>query len=155
MRSAFLFLLALSFASGQKPATTSAMSPDVRKEILAFELNMPRADHLISALPLMSRFFMSQSPEILAAWGKLSVAKKIANLEKSPQAMANLKPYGLSAKEYIVGVPALRMAMWRAEGVPEGPKVFASPANLAFAKANLAQLKPKWEAVDGVPQPKK
>jgi len=107
MRSAFLFLLALSFASGQKPATTSAMSPDVRKEILAFELNMPRADHLISALPLMSRFFMSQSPEILATWGKLSVAKKIANLEKSPQAMANLKPYGLTAKEYIVGVPAL------------------------------------------------
>jgi len=51
-------------------------------------------------------------------------------------------------------VPALRMAIWRAEGIPESPKVFASPANLAFAKANLGTLKPKWEAVDGAPHPK-
>ena len=30
------------------------------------------------------------------------------------------------------------------------PNIFASPANLVFAKANLAQLKPKMDAADGI-----
>jgi hypothetical protein len=30
------------------------------------------------------------------------------------------------------------------------PNIVASPANVAFAKANLAQLKPKMDAADGV-----
>jgi hypothetical protein len=30
------------------------------------------------------------------------------------------------------------------------PNIIASPANVAFAKANLAQLKPKMDAADGI-----
>jgi hypothetical protein len=30
------------------------------------------------------------------------------------------------------------------------PNITASPANIAFAKANLAQLKPKMDAADGI-----
>ena len=103
----------------------------------------------------MTRFFLSQPQQVLTTWSSLTPAKKIANLANSPQAMNILKPYQLTAKDYVVGVPALRLAMWRAEGIPESPTVFASPGNLSFAKANLAQLKPKWEAVDGPPHPAK
>ena len=48
----------------------------------------------------------------------------------------------------LIGVPALRMALMAAQGI-NGPTVVASPANVAFAKANLAQLKPKMDAADG------
>ena len=50
---------------------------------------------------------------------------------------------------------ALRMAMMIAEGVPASAKVVASPANVAFAKANLAELTPKMNAAEGALRPKK
>jgi hypothetical protein len=76
-------------------------------------------------------------------------------MEKEPKVAAILKQNGLTAKDYVTGVPALRMALWLAEGLPPGPTIFASPANLAFAKANVAVLGPKWEAVDGTARPAK
>ncbi len=142
-------LLAGTLATAQSPP----VSPEVRKEILAYQLNMPLADRLISVLPLMTRFFMAQPPKVLASWATQTPAGKITSLKRNSQVMAILKPYQLTARDYVVGVPALRLAVWRAEGVPEGPKVFTSSANLAFAKSHFAQLKPKWEAVDGPPHP--
>lgn len=151
MRNSFaLVLLAAALAMGQK----FPVSPDTRKEILSYQLTLARADHIISTLPLMTKFFMSQPQAVLTKWATMTPEGMIASLEKNSQTMAILKANHLTAKDYVVGVPALRMAVWRAEGVPESPKVFASPANLAFVKANLAQLKPKWEAVDGAPRPK-
>jgi len=41
------------------------------------------------------------------------------------------------------------MALMAAQGAT-APNVVASPANVAFAKANLAQLKPKMDAADGI-----
>ena len=61
-------------------------------------------------------------------------------MEKDPKAMAILQQNGLTAREYLIDVPA--------QGI-NGPTIFASPANVAFAKANLAQLKPKMDAADG------
>jgi hypothetical protein len=40
------------------------------------------------------------------------------------------------------------MALLAAQGVT-GPNTIASPANIAFAKANMAELKPKMDAADG------
>jgi len=65
--------------------------------------------------------------------------------------MAIVKQNGLTVHEYLVGVPALRMAILAAQGGPIGAKVIASPANLAFAKAHLAELKLKMNAADGIP----
>ena len=53
-----------------------------------------------------------------------------------------------------MGVPALRMALMAAQGVTSNSAIIASPANVAFAKANLAQLKPKMDAADGLTRPK-
>jgi hypothetical protein len=69
--------------------------------------------------------------------------------------MAICKRNGLTAKDYIVGVPTLRMALWLAGGMPANPNIFASPTNLAFAKANLAELHPKWIAAEGGARPAK
>jgi hypothetical protein len=146
-----LFLIAITIVNGQKPPIT----PAARKEILDYPLTLTRADHIISVLPLMTQFFMSQPQDVITKWTAMTPALKIAALGKSPEAMAILKPYDLTARDYVVGVPALRMALWRAQGVAETPGIFASPGNLAFAKAHLSQLKPKWEAVDGPPQPDK
>jgi hypothetical protein len=45
------------------------------------------------------------------------------------------------------------MAMMIAEGI-QAPDIFASPANVAFVKANLAELRPKWAAANGLSPPK-
>jgi len=39
--------------------------------------------------------------------------------------------------------------------LPPSANVVASPANVAFAKANLAELKPKMDAADAAMRPKK
>jgi hypothetical protein len=79
---------------------------------------------------------------------KMTSAEQIAQMERDPKAMAIAKQHGLSATEYVYGVPALRTALLSAQGLT-GPNIIASPANTAFAKANLAELKPKMDAADG------
>ena len=72
MRNGFFVLfLTLTLAAGQTPP----MSPETRKEILSYQLTTQRADHLISVLPLMTQFFMSQPQPVLATWAKLTPAK--------------------------------------------------------------------------------
>jgi len=85
----------------------------------------------------------------------MSNAERKAEIEKDPKSVAILKENKLTSDEYLVGVPALRMAMMMAQGMPASANVVASPANVAFAKANLAELKPKMEAAEGALLPKK
>lgn len=80
---------------------------------------------------------------------KQTPAQRLADFEADPKAMAIAKQHGLTVKEYLVGVPALRMALLAAQGMA-GPNIIASPANVAFAQANLAELKPKIDAADSV-----
>jgi hypothetical protein len=75
-------------------------------------------------------------------------------LENDPKAMAILKQNGLTARDYVVGVPALRMALMGTQGMPPSSNIIASPANVAFAKVHLAELKPKMDAADGIPSRK-
>ena len=81
---------------------------------------------------------------------KMTSAERRTQLENDPKAMAILKQNSLTSQEYLVGVPALRMALMAAQGHAGDPNIIASPANVAFAKANLAQLKPKMDAADGI-----
>jgi hypothetical protein len=80
---------------------------------------------------------------------KMTSAERRSALEKDPAAVAILKQNELSAQDYLVGVPALRMALLAAQGL-NSPNVVASPSNVAFAKANLARLKPRMDAADGL-----
>jgi hypothetical protein len=80
---------------------------------------------------------------------QMTAAEQAAQLEKDPKSAAILKENQLTAKNYIVGVPTLRMALLVAGSAPQSPNVVASPANIAFAKANYSALKPKMDAADG------
>jgi hypothetical protein len=42
------------------------------------------------------------------------------------------------------------MALISAQSGSIAPNIIASPSNVAFAKANLAELKPKMDAADGM-----
>ena len=126
-------------------------SPE-RQEILNYQLTLPRANQLITAMEAMTRHLVSlpDFQDRLRKSMNMTPAERRAQLEKDPKAMAILKENGLTAQEYLVGVPALRMALMAAQGLANNPNITVSPANLAFAKANLTQLKPKMDAADGI-----
>jgi hypothetical protein len=133
------------------------MSDEARKQILAYQLTLPRANQLIAAMAALSKQmvtapdFKERMPKLM----KMSNAERKAEIEKDPKSVAILKENKLTSDEYLVGVPALRMAMMMAQGMPASANVVASSANVAFAKANLAELKPKMEAAEGALLPKK
>src|SRR5262249_61136383 len=109
------------------------------------------ADHLTAAMQAMTKYLVSlpDYQDRIRKSATMSGAERIAELEKDPKAAAILKENSLTARDYLLGVPALRMALLAAQGVT-APNIVASPANVAFAKGNLAQLKPKMDAADGI-----
>ena len=150
--SASLVLVSLCLASGLAGGQASqAVSAD-RQAILDYRLTVTQADHLIAAMTAMTKYLVSLPDfrDRLAKSAKMTAAERLAQLEKDPAAMAILKQNELTAQDYMVGVPALRMALMAAQGSTNSPNIVASPANVAFAKANLAQLKPKMDAADGI-----
>ena len=132
-------------------AQTGQLSPQARQAILDYELTLPRAEQLITAMQEMTKYLVSlpDYQERMRKSMTLTPAERVAQLEKDPKTAAILKEHSLTGRDYLVGVPALRMALLAAQGAA-APNVVASPANLAFAKANLAQLKPKMDAADGL-----
>jgi len=144
--------LAVPAARAQTP-----LSDEAKKAILGYELTLPRANQLITAMAALSKQMVAAPDfkERMAKSMKMTTAERKAQMVADPNAMAILKDNKLTADEYLVGVPALRMALMVAQGQPAGATVVASPANVAFAKANLAALKPKIDAADGAFRPKK
>jgi hypothetical protein len=126
------------------------ITPEQQQAILDYKLTLPRANSLITAMQAMTKYVVSQPdfPARMAKAAKMTPAESLASVEKDAGAMAIIKQNGLTAKEYLVGVPALRQALMAASG-EGGPNITASPENIAFAKANLATLKPKMDAADG------
>lgn len=151
MRAAIL-MVAVMFCV----TVAQAKSPEETQAILDYKLSMPRANQLLSAIGPMSKYVASlpDLQERMARAAKKTLAERIVDVENDPKAMAILKQNNLTARDYIVGVPALRQAIWLASG-RNAPGLAASPANLAFAKANLAQLKPRMDAADGMSSPRK
>ena len=126
-RVLFPVAIALSGALGQ-----ARLTPEARQEILDYKLTMQRANQLIAALPEMSKFVLSLSPEARAKAAKATPAERLANTANNPTSAA----------------------MMIAEGI-QAPDIFASPANVAFVKVNLAELEPRWAAANGLSRPAK
>lgn len=151
-RTILLLGLAL-LSSGVSSAAAQAgqLSPEARQAILDYQLTLPRAEHLITAMQEMTKYFLSlpDHQERTRKSMSMTPAERAAQMEKDPKAAAILKEHSLTGRDYLVGVPALRMALLAAQG-GAAPNIVASAANLAFAKANLARLKPKMDAVDGI-----
>lgn len=150
MRNPIVLVVAVSLG------LASGLAAQDRKEILAYQLTLPRANQLITAMDAMTKYLVSlpDYQDRVVKSMNMTAAERRAQMEKDPKAMAILKQNGLTAQEYLVGVPTLRMALMAAQGLAHDPDITASPANVAFAKANLAQLKPKMDAADGITRPK-
>lgn len=150
MRICFV-LLALVSCVAVAPARAQNLSPQQRQAILDYQLTLSGADHLIAAMEAMTKYLVSlpDYQERIRKSATMTAAERIAQLESDPKAAAILKEHSLTGRDYLVGVPTLRMALMAAQGATT-PNIVASPANLAFAKANLAQLKPKMDAADGI-----
>jgi hypothetical protein len=149
-RSLVTILLALGFVlPATLAAQRSSMTDADRQAILAYPLTLPRANELIAAMQEMTKYMLSRPDfaDVMARSMKMTRAEQIAQMERDPKAMAIVTQHGLGGRDYAYGVPALRMALMAAQGLT-APTVIASPANVAFAKANLAELKPKMDAVD-------
>ena len=148
MRVGLLWLILCVAAS---PALGQNISPQQRQAILDYQLTLPGAEHLITAMQAMTTYLISlpDYQERMRKSATMTAEDRIAQIETDPKAAAILKQNSLTARDYLIGVPALRMALMAAQGGTT-PNIVASPANLAFAKANLAQLKPKMDAADGI-----
>ena len=152
MRTTTLLLLAvLSVSTVRSVSAQGALTQAQRDAILGYSLTLDRANHLITAMSGISRYLVSQPDykERLAQSAKLTAAEQADRMEKDPKISAILKENNLTARDYIVGVPTLRMALLAAQGV-NSPNIVASPANVTFAKANLTQLKPKMDSADSL-----
>ena|SRR5215831_3954559 len=147
----YFALLSLALCVPAFPALAQNLSPQQRQAILDYPLTLPAAEHLIAAMQAMTKYLVGlpDYQERLRKSATMTAAERIAQLEADPKAAAILKENSLTAREYLVGVPTLRMALMAAQGAA-APNIVASPANVAFAKANLAQLKPKMDAADGI-----
>jgi len=147
-----LLLVALLVTCAAAPARAQrGLTPEARQAIMDYQLTLPRAEHLITALDALTKYLVSlpDYQERLRKSATMTPAERAAQMEKDPKTAAILKDNSLTARDYLVGVPALRMALMGAQGADNAPNIAYSPANLAFAKANLKTLKPKMDAVDG------
>lgn len=155
-RASVLWCLLVSLAVAPGLAR-SQPSAEQRQALLAYKLTRPLADKLLAALPEMTRYVVAKPnfQEIVARSATQSPSERLAQVEADPGAMAILKKHGLTAREYLLGVPALRMALARAQfgDAPGSEALVVSADNLAFAKANLTELKPKLDAADGITRP--
>ena len=144
-------LLWLVLCAAAYPTLAQGLSPQQRQAILDYQLTLPGAEHLITAMQAMTTYLISlpDYQERMRKSATMTGAERIAQLESDPKAAAILKQNSLTARDYLIGVPALRMALMAAQGATAA-NIVASPANVAFAKANLTQLKPKMDAADGI-----
>ena len=150
-------IVVLAFTLGLASGQTSNRTAEERQAILDYKLTMARANQLLAAMPDITRYVVSRPDwqSRMAKSAKMTPAERAASMEQDPKVMAILKQNDLTAKDYLAGILALRYAVWLAAGRTGNPDIIASPANLAFAKANLAQLLPKMDAADGVSSPRK
>ena len=144
-------LLSLVLCVAASPAHAQNLSPQQRQAILDYQLTLAGAEHLITAMQAMTKYLVSlpDYQERMRKSATMTAADRIAQLESDPKAAEILKQNNLTTRDYLIGVPALRMALMAAQGAT-APNIVASPANVAFAKTNLAQLKPKMDAADGI-----
>jgi hypothetical protein len=147
-----LVILVALAGIGAAQGAGGRLTPEQRQAILDYQLTLPRANALLAAMDAMTKYVVSL-PDYQTRMAKtmtMTPAERRAQMENDPKASTILKQNGLTAQDYLVGVVALRQAVYLAQPGPGGGNLVASPANLAFAKAHLAELKPKLDAVDGI-----
>jgi len=121
-----LLLVALLITCAAAPARAQrGLTPEARQAIMDYQLTLPRAEHLITALDALTKYLVSlpDYQERLRKSATMTPAERAAQMEKDPKTAAILKDNSLTARDYLVGVPALRMALMGAQGADNAPNI--------------------------------
>src|SRR4249920_3229529 len=95
-----LGLLSLVLCVAVSPARAQNLSPQQRQAILDYQLTLPNAEHLITAMQAMTRYLVSlpDYQERMRKSASMTAADRIALLESDPKAAAILKQNSLTAR---------------------------------------------------------
>jgi hypothetical protein len=156
--TAFIVLVAFAAFTAAQPQRPG-QSPAEQQEVLAYKLTMPVADKLLAALNALNQYILSK-PDWMT-WVQQSMRgtrdDQVRQLEQDPKALAIIRQNGLTAREYAVGIVALRGAVSKVRD-PNGAMGRASVAsaeNLAFATANLKELDARLTKADEAFMPRR
>jgi len=134
---AALVLLAVLLAG---PLAAQNLSPELTGAVRGYKLDEKGASAVVKTLEELTAYVV-KNPEVMkqsAAMMKLSDAERIKQMDRDPQTAGILKANGLTARDYFVGLLAIRAASQAAGGGKEGLAALASPGNVAVLKANPA-----------------
>jgi hypothetical protein len=125
------------------PVAAQNFSPEMTKAIQGYRLDVPKSQSIIKAQGQLSELVMQDPARMkqLAATMRMPLEDRIVQMEKDPGSMAILKANGLGARDYSVGLVALRAAAWAIQGKGGTLKGLESPANVSFLKANPSILR--------------
>jgi hypothetical protein len=120
-----------------------------RQAVLNYQLTMPKANALTSALEALTKYVASL-PDAQGRQMRLAAmtpAQLRDLMNKDAKAQAVLTQNGLTTTDYLAGTNALVMAYTIAATGNANQYVFASQPNIDFAKAHVSELKPKMDAI--------
>src|ERR1700674_3666286 len=91
-----VLMLAVGQPSGSAVAQAPALSPQERQDILAYQLTLPRANHLIAAMQAMTQYVVSlpDFQDRVVKSMQQTPAQRRADMERDSKAMAILKQNG-------------------------------------------------------------
>jgi hypothetical protein len=143
VRSAMGYLTVVVLLTGLAQAQALKDADEKRQAILDYQLTMPRADSMTKYVVSLPDF-----AERMRRSMQMTTAEQIARIEKDPKAADIVKKNELTARDYIIGVPALRMALLAASGAPR-PDHHRLTREPRVCESKSLRSKAKMDAVDG------
>jgi hypothetical protein len=115
------------------------LSPALKEEIRAYKLDARNCDAITGSLAELSTTLLAKPNRHseMMEQVKKSPEEQAAAYDKDPVYSAILRKHGLTAREYLAGLYALRSASFAVDG--KSAPIFeglATDANVAFLKAN-------------------
>lgn len=138
MTTAIRLLLLAALMALATPAQN--LPADVQQAVKDYRLDLAKANRFTDAMAELTAYTLKQpdwQKKVMERM-KLPFDQQMKAMAAEPGTAAILKKHGLEAREYSIGLFALRAAIYSAKGTNIGIANLASPANVSFAKANPA-----------------
>lgn len=144
-----LILSACLMAAILIPAAAQSLPPEVKQAVQNYKLDVAKANRICDALADLTANMLKDPKwqQKLMASMKLPFDQQLKQMESDPASAAILKKNGLDARDYTIGLFALRGAVFSLKGMNVEIAKLTSPANIALVKANPALLA-KFEKAD-------
>lgn len=119
-------------------APAQNLPPDVQQAVKDYKLDLAKSNRLTDAMAELTAYTLKQPDwtKKMVERMKLPFDQQMKQMAAEPGSAAILKKHGFEARDYSVGLLALRAAVYSTKGMNIGITNLASPANLALVKAN-------------------